>query len=41
MAEQHISSKAFFYFICLDIMLYSGERGSGVHESWAVTPVLG
>ncbi|XP_016057847.1 PREDICTED: adenylate cyclase type 10 [Miniopterus natalensis] len=23
-AEQHISSKAFFYFICLDIMLYSG-----------------
>lgn len=29
-AEEHIICKAFFYFICLDIMLYSGEPGFGV-----------
>lgn len=25
--EEHIFSKAFFYFVCLDIMLYSGKHG--------------
>jgi hypothetical protein len=25
--EEDIFSKAFFYFVCLDIMLYSGTRG--------------
>lgn len=32
-AEGHIFSKAFFYFICLDLMLYSGKRASGVDET--------
>lgn len=29
-AEENIVSKAFFYFMCLDTMLYSGEPGFGV-----------
>lgn len=28
--EEHIFSKAFFYFVCLDIMLYSGTCGLGM-----------
>lgn len=35
--EGHIFSKAFFYFICLDLMLYSGKRDLGVYEAWGVT----
>lgn len=35
-AEEHIISKAFFYFICLDIMLYSGEHGFGVYKGLGV-----
>lgn len=33
-AEDHIFSRAFFYFICLDIMLYSGEHDLGIYENW-------
>lgn len=33
MAEEHILSKAFFYFVCLDIMLYSGKRSSETDKS--------
>lgn len=40
MAEGHIFGKAFFYYVCLDIMLYSGERGRQIFEAGAVTRVL-
>ena len=33
-AEEHIFSRAFFYFICLDVMLYSGEHDLGIYENW-------
>lgn len=32
---------AFFYYVCLDIMLYSGERGLQIFEAGAVTLVQG
>lgn len=30
--EEHIFSKAFFYFVCLDIMLYSGKCGLAIYK---------
>lgn len=34
--EEHIFSKAFFYFVCLDIMLYSGTCGLGMYRKVGV-----
>ena len=31
-AEDHVFSRAFFYLVCLDIMLYAGGCGFGVCE---------
>lgn len=40
MVEGHIFGKAFFYFVCMDVMLYSGEGGLQLFEAGAVTLVL-
>lgn len=40
-AEEHIFSKAFFYFVCLDVMLYSGKCSSGTEKKVGVAPGLG
>lgn len=39
-AEEHIFSRAFFYFICLDVMLYAGEHDLGIYENWGSTALV-